>query len=95
MHRHTVLFNLKDDADTDAVISALQSLSELPTADALMVGANAVPPGEHSPYAWLLVADFADQAARDAYEAHETHVDIIRNVFLPAAADFIVSDLNT
>jgi len=95
MHRHVVLFNLKDDADEEAVIDSMKVLATLPTVDTLMLNENAVPPGDISPYKWQLVGDFKDQAARDAYEAHETHVDIIRNTFLPNAKDFIVSDVNT
>ncbi len=94
MHRHTVLFNLNDDADQAAVMAAMNSLADLPTVQAMVIGENIVPMGERSPYKWLLVGDFADQDARDAYEKHEHHVDVIQNAFLPNAKDFIVSDVN-
>ncbi len=94
MHRHTVLFNLNDDADEQAVIGAMRKLADLPTVDAMMLEENALPPGDKSPYKWCLIGDFADQDARDAYEKHDTHVDIIRNTFLPAVKDFIISDVN-
>ena len=94
MHRHVVLFNLNDDADAEEVIGSMKILASLPTVDALMLEENVVPAGANSPYKWLLVGDFADQDARDAYEKHDTHVDIIRNVFLPNVKDFIMSDVN-
>lgn len=94
MHRHVVLFNLNDDADEEAVIGTMKVLATLPTVDSLIVAENAVPPGDISPFKWQLVGDFKDQAARDAYEAHDTHVDVIRNTFLPNAKDFLVSDVN-
>jgi hypothetical protein len=94
MHRHTVLFNLNDDADEAAVMAAMNSLADLPTVHAMVIGENIIPTGERSPYKWLLIGDFADQDARDAYEKHEHHVDVIKNAFLPNAKDFIVSDVN-
>ena len=94
MHRHTVLFNLNDDADEEAVITAMKTLAVLPTVETMMVEENIVPPGDHSPYKWCLIGDFADQDARDAYEKHDNHVDVIRNTFLPAVKDFIMSYVN-
>ncbi len=94
MHRHIVLFNLKEDADAAAVIGTMQGLADLPTVESFMVAENALEPGDTAPYKWIMVGDFADQAARDAYEAHETHVDIIRNAFLPAVANYIIADAN-
>ncbi len=94
MHRHTVLFNLNDDADEAAVMSAMNGLKDLPTVESMIIEENIVPIGEHSPYKWLLIGDFADQDARDAYEKHEHHVDVIRNTFLPSVKDFIMSDVN-
>ncbi len=94
MHRHTVLFNLKDDADEGAVMGAMKGLADLPTVESMLIEENIVPIGEHSPYKWLLIGDFADQDARDAYEKHDDHVDVIRNTFLPNVKDFIMSDVN-
>lgn len=94
MHRHTVLFNLKEDADAATVMAAMKGLANLPTVESMVIEENIVPPGEHSPYQWVLIGDFADQDARDAYESHEHHVDVIKNVFLPNAKDFIVADVN-
>lgn len=94
MHRHTVLFNLNDDTDEQAVIGEMRKLADLPTVDAMMLEENALPPGDTSPYKWCLIGDFADQDARDAYEKHDIHVDIIRNTFLPAVKNFIISDVN-
>jgi len=94
MHRHTVLFNLKDDADEAAVMTAMNSLADLPTVESMLIEENIVPIGDHSPYKWLLIGDFADQDARDAYEKHAQHVEVIKNTFLPNVKDFIMSDVN-
>lgn len=94
MHRHTVLFNLKPDANEATVMGAMKSLAGLPTVESMVIEENIVPIGEHSPYKWCLIGDFADQAARDAYENHEQHVDVIKNAFLPNVKDFILSDVN-
>lgn len=94
MHRHTVLFNLKDDADTDSVISTMKELASLPTVETMVVEKNIVPIGDKSPYEWCLIGDFKDQEARDSYEKHEKHVDVIRNTFIPSVKDFIMSDIN-
>ena len=94
MHRHNVLFNLKDDADEATVVGAMRSLAALPTVEAMVIEENLVPMGDVSPYKWLLIGDFADQDARNAYEKHDHHVDVIQNTFLPNAKNFIVSDVN-
>jgi hypothetical protein len=94
MHRHCVLFNLNDGSDEDAVIESMKVLGSLPTVEAMMVEQNALPVGDKSPYKWILIGDFKDQAARDAYEKHDTHVDVIRNTFLPNVKDFCISDIN-
>ena len=94
MHRHVVLFNLNEGADAEEIIGRMKKLASLPTVDALMLEENVVPAGATSPYKWLLIGDFADQDARNDYEKHDTHVDIIHNVFLPNVKDFIMSDVN-
>ena len=47
----------------------------------MVIEKNIVPIGEHSPYEWCLIGDFADLEARDSYEKHEIHVDIIKGTF--------------
>ena len=97
MHRHTVLFNFKDgvsDTDRDGLIEALRSLKDLPTVDAFVVQKNILPQGDHAPYEWLVVGDFADETARAAYEKHEKHAALIQNNFLPNVEDFIMADIN-
>ena len=94
MHRHCVLFNLNDGSDEEAVIESMKILGSLPTVEAMMIEQNAPPVGEKSQYQWILIGDFKDQTARDAYEKHDTHVDVIRNTFLPNVKDFCISDIN-
>ena len=94
MHRHTVLFNLKESSNSEDVISKLRELEKLPTVEAMVIEKNIVPIGEHSPYEWCLVGDFKDLEARDSYEKHEIHVEIIKGTFLPNVKDFIMSDIH-
>ena len=97
MHRHTVLFNFKDevgDAGREEVATSLRDLGSLPTVNTLIVEENIVPAGERAPYAWILTGEFADQAARDTYEKDEKHVSAVRGGFLPNVKDFIVCDVN-
>jgi sulfite reductase beta subunit-like hemoprotein len=98
MHRHTVMFNFKDEtpqAERDRVIAALKQLGSLPTVKAFMVGKNILPAGEKTPFEWLMLGDFANEDDRQAYEKHETHVHIIRKDWLPVAKNYIVLDVNT
>ena len=94
MHRHTVLFNLKEEANETQVIERLRELAALPTVVAMVLEDNIVPISDNSPYKWCLIGDFNDTDAREAYEKHETHVDIIRTTFLPNISGFIMSDIN-
>ncbi len=97
MHRHTVLFNLKDeldDADRENVIAAIRTLGDLPTVKAFVVQKNILTKNELAPYEWLMVGDFADETAREAYEKHDTHVDVVHNHFLPNVSEFIMADIN-
>ena len=97
MHRHTVLFNLNDDlddAERDEVIATLRTLKDLPTVNSMILDKNLVPVGDMAPYEFVMIGDFDDQAARDAYEAHDTHVKIIRETFLPNVKNFAIGDVN-
>ena len=97
MHRHTVLFNLKDElsqADKMKAIDALRSLKTIKVCKGLMVEKNKLPAGEKAPYEWLLIADFANDEDRQTYEKDEFHVKIIRGDFLPTVKNYIISDVN-
>jgi hypothetical protein len=98
MHRHNVLFNLKhelDESQQNEVIDRLRSLSSLPTVGEMIVERNILPAREgRAYYAWALLGTFDDHAAREAYEKDETHVDVVRNAFLPNVADFVAVDVD-
>lgn len=97
MHRHTVLFNLNDDLDDakrDEVVATLRTLKDLPTVNSMILEKNLVPVGDMAPYEFVLMGDFNDQDARDAYEKHDTHVQIIRETFLPHVKNFAIGDVN-
>jgi hypothetical protein len=97
MHRHTVLFNLKDELDPAAktkAIEALRSLKSIKVCKGLMVEKNKLPAGDKAPYEWLLIADFASDDDRQTYEKDEHHVKVIRGDFLPTVKNYIISDVN-
>ena len=94
MHRHTVLFNIKESSNSKDVITKMKELKSLPTVEDMVIEKNIVPTSDHSPFEWCLIGDFKDQEARDAYEKHNLHVEIIRNIFLPHVKKFIMSDIN-
>lgn len=97
MHRHTVLFNLKDEvsaAETIATIDALRSLKSITVCKGIMVEKNKLPAGPTAPYTWILIADFASDADRETYEKDPHHVKVIRENFLPTAKNYIIADVN-
>jgi hypothetical protein len=97
MHRHTVLFNLKDDlsaAETMTAIEALRSLKTIGVCKGLMVEKNKLPPGPKAPFVWILIADFDSDDDRETYEKDPLHVKVIRENFLPTAKDYVICDIN-
>ena len=98
MHRHIVLFNFKDDvapADRERVAGELAKLGTLPTEKHFVSGKNILPTNpEKIPYEYMMMGDFADDDGRQAYEKHDTHVHIIRQVWLPTAKNYAVFDIN-
>jgi hypothetical protein len=98
MHRHIVMFNFKDEVDEasrDDAIAKLRTLGQLPMVRDFMVEKNVLEKTPTRPFAWLILADFADQAARDAYEKDPLHVDVIKTQFVAKAANWAVLDVNT
>ena len=61
---------------------------------ALMVEKNKLPAGDKAPYEWLLIADFANDDDRQAYEKDDHHVKVIKGDFIPAVKNYIISDVN-
>ncbi|MCB2106425.1 MAG: Dabb family protein [Rhodobacteraceae bacterium] len=97
MHRHTVLFNFKDEvspADRDRIVEALRSLKSISVVKDLMLHKNKVPPSPKAPFEWLLVADFANDDDRQIYEKDELHVKVIRGDFVPNVKNYAVADVN-
>lgn len=97
MHRHTVLFNLKDElneADKMKVIEGLRSLKSIKVCKGMMVEKNKLPAGDKAPYEWLMIADFANDDDRQTYEKDDYHVKVIKGDFVPAVKNYIISDVN-
>ncbi len=97
MHRHTVLFNLKDELSADEkkrVIDSMQTLRTISTVKGYMLEKNKLPGGDKAPYEWLLIADFANDDDRQIYEKDAHHVKVIKGDFVPAVKNYIISDVN-
>ncbi len=97
MHRHIVLFNLKDelsDAEKTRVIDSMQTLKTISVVKSYVLAKNKVPLGEKSPFEWQLVVDFANDDDRQTYEKDEHHVKVIKGDFVPNAKNYLVSDVN-
>lgn len=97
MHRHTVLFNLKDEtseADRTRIIESLRSLKSISTVKGFMLEKNKIQNSAKAPYEWLLIADFASDDDRQIYEKDEHHVKVIRGDFVPNVKNYVVCDVN-
>ena len=97
MHRHIVMFNFKSDvaaADRERVAERLRSLGKLPTVTSFLVAKNILDRNEKRPFEWLMMGDYADEKARDAYEKDPHHVQVIRQEWLPVVDNYVVLDVN-
>jgi hypothetical protein len=97
MHRHTVLFNLKDElseAERKRVIDSMRTLRTMATVRDFMLERNKLPAGDKAPYEWLLVVDFSNDDDRQIYEKDAHHVKVIKDDFVPAVKNYVISDVN-
>ncbi|MDX2224104.1 MAG: Dabb family protein [Rhodospirillaceae bacterium] len=97
MHRHTVLFNFKDEvseAERARVVEALRGLKSIGVVKGMMLHKNKLPAGPTAPYEWLLIADFANDDDRQTYEKDPLHVKVIRGDFVPNVKNYIIADVN-
>jgi hypothetical protein len=97
MHKHTVLFNFKDEVaegDRKRVVEALRSLKKISVVKGMLVEKNKLPAGATAPYEWLLIADFANDDDRQTYEKDAYHVKVIKGDFVPSAKNYIIADVN-
>lgn len=97
MHRHTVLFNLKDElnaAEKSRIIDAMRTLNTISTVKGYMLEKNKLPAGDKAPFEWLLIADFANDEDRQIYEKDAHHVKVIKGDFVPNVKNYIISDVN-
>lgn len=97
MHKHTVLFNFKDEiaeGERSRVVDALRSLKAISVVKGMMLQKNKLPSGPKAPFEWLLIADFANDEDRQTYEKDPLHVKVIKGDFVPAVKDYIISDVN-
>ncbi len=98
MHRHIVLFNLKDEtsaAQREQVMGEIAKLGALPTVKHFVSGKNILPANpEKIPYEYMMMGDFAANDGRQASEKHDTHTHIIKQVWLPVAKNYAVFDIN-
>ena len=90
--RHIVFFSAKNKADLPTIVSGLNLLSGIPHADTFEVRESAHSDALSDEIDVVVYAEFADQAALDAYKAHELYqdaIDVVRPLReLRIAADF-------
>lgn len=97
MHKHTVLFNFKDevsDADRKRVVDLLRSLKSISVVKSMIVEKNKLPVGPKAPFEWVMISDFANDDDRQVYEKDPLHVKVIKTDWVPAAKDYIITDVN-
>ena len=97
MHKHTVLFNFKDEVpetERKRVIDLLRSLKAISVCKSMMVEKNKLAAGPKAPFEWILIADFANDDDRQIYEKDPLHVKVIKTDWVPAAKDYIIADVN-
>ena len=97
MHRHIVLFNFKGSvaaADRERVTERLRTLGKLPTVASFLVAKNILEKNDKRPFEWVMMGDYADEKARDAYEKDPHHIQVIRQEWLPVVETYAVFDTN-
>ncbi|WP_449395729.1 Dabb family protein [Devosia riboflavina] len=88
MIRHTVVFNLKHDANSEAEGAFLRDalvLEAIPGVEKFERLRQISPKAD---YAFGFSMEFADQAAYDGYNVHPDHVAFVRDRWVPEVAAF-------
>jgi hypothetical protein len=80
MIRHVVFFSVRDPADLDAVVSGLELLKGIPSANRLIVGRNMKRDSWSSEIDVIVDADFETEAALEAFKAHPLYAESIAHV---------------
>lgn len=81
MIRHIVFFSARDPKDVEAIREGLLMLRDIPHSQHFEVGRNLRSDTISGPEVDVVVyAEFADQAALDAYKAHPTYAACIARV---------------
>lgn len=94
MIEHIVLFKWIEDAAPEAIVAAMNALSELPDKIPGIVDLSC---GENfsnrsQGYQSGLVVRFTDRAALDAYGPHPDHQHVVQTFINPIRADIIAVD---
>lgn len=79
--RHTVLFSAKDKNDVGRIVEGLSLLKDIPHAEVLEVLPNARVDQIANDIDVVVYGEFADQAALQAYKAHDLYqraIEIVR-----------------
>ena len=90
--RHVVFFSAKDKADVPRVVAGLSMLADIPHARTFEVSQNSHVDALSDDVDVVVYAEFDDDAALQAYKAHQIYQDAIKIVRplreLRIAADF-------
>ena len=92
MIRHSALFLLTHPTGSDeeaSFLAALAGLRSIPGVEDFAISRETSP---KNPYSFAVSMRFADQAAYDAYNAHELHVRFVETRWVPEVAEFLEHD---
>ncbi len=81
MIRHIVFFNVKDKADLQTVLNGLRLLCNIPVRGRIEISENLHTDALSDAVDIVVYGEFDDQAALDAYKAHQLYqdsIDIVR-----------------
>ncbi|QDU64703.1 Stress responsive A/B Barrel Domain protein [Planctomycetes bacterium Pan216] len=94
MVEHIVLFEIKEDASNESVMSMLEGLrrlkGEIPEIVELAVGRNFSDRGKSFEYG--LLVRFESPEALEAYRKHPAHQDVLDRLIKPVVSDVLAVD---
>lgn len=92
--RHCVVFTLRHDegsAEEASFLDALRGLGAIPGVEAFEVVVEVSPKNGYRHGASM---EFTDRAAYAVYDAHATHVNFVRDRWVPEVTDFLEIDFS-
>jgi hypothetical protein len=96
-YRRIGMFNLKPGIPAEEQHRIMADLAALgvgePGVGQVIWGRNHFPKGEFAPFDWMIVRDFADEAAYAAFDASSSRKTFLSETFSPAVASSLVLEI--